>query len=105
MAWKNQGGGPWGGGGGGGPRGPWGSGPQPGGPTPPDLEDIIRRGQDRLRGVLPGGLGGKGGLLLVVALIAVWMLSGFYRVNTDEQGVVLRFGKFVQLTQDRKSVV
>jgi membrane protease subunit HflK len=32
-------------------------------------------------------------------LIAVWMLSGFYRVNTDEQGVVLRFGKFVQLTQ------
>jgi modulator of FtsH protease HflK len=100
MAWKNQGGGPWGGGGGGGgPRGPWGSGPQPGGPTPPDLEDLIRRSQDRLRGILPGGLGGKGGLLLVVALVAVWMLSGFYRVNTDEQGVVLRFGKFVQLTQ------
>jgi membrane protease subunit HflK len=99
MAWKNQGGGPWGGGGGGGPRGPWGSGPQSGGPTPPDLEDLIRRSQDRLRGILPGGLGGKGGLLLIVALVAVWMLSGFYRVNTDEQGVVLRFGKFVQLTQ------
>ena len=101
MAWKNQGGGPWGGGGsgGGGPRGPWGSGPQSGGPTPPDLEDLIRRSQDRLRGILPGGLGGKGGLLLIVALAAVWMLSGFYRVNTDEQGVVLRFGKFVQLTQ------
>jgi membrane protease subunit HflK len=101
MAWKNQGGGPWGGGGsgGGGPRGPWGSGPQSGGPTPPDLEDLIRRSQDRLRGILPGGLGGKGGVLLIVALVAVWMLSGFYRVNTDEQGVVLRFGKFVQLTQ------
>jgi membrane protease subunit HflK len=100
MAWKNQGGGPWGGGGGGGPRGPWGSGPQPGGgPTPPDLEDLIRRSQDRLRGVLPSGLGGHGGILLLVALVAVWMLSGFYRVNTDEQGVVLRFGKFVQLTQ------
>jgi len=100
MAWKNQGGGPWGGGGGGGgPRGPWGSGPQSGGPTPPDLEDLIRRSQDRLRGILPGGLGGKGGLLLIVALVAVWMLSGFYRVETDEQGVVLRFGKFVQLTQ------
>lgn len=101
MAWKNQGGGPWGGsgGGGGGPRGPWGSGPQSGGPTPPDLEDLIRRSQDRLRGVLPGGLGGRGGILLIVALVAVWMLSGFYRVNTDEQGVVLRFGKFVQLTQ------
>jgi len=101
MAWKNQGGGPWGGGGGGGggPRGPWGSGPQSGGPTPPDLEDLIRRSQDRLRGVLPGGFGGRGGILLIVALAAVWMLSGFYRVNTDEQGVVLRFGKFVQLTQ------
>jgi len=102
MAWKNQGGGPWGGGGsggGGGPRGPWGSGPQSGGPTPPDLEDLIRRSQDRLKSYLPGGLGGRGGVLLVVAVIAVWMLSGFYRVNTDEQGVVLRFGKFVYQTQ------
>ncbi len=99
MAWKNQGGGPWGGGGGGGPRGPWGSGPQSGGPTPPDLEDLIRRSQDRLRGVLPSGLGGHGGILLIVALVAVWMLSGFYRVEQDEQGVELRFGKFVALTQ------
>jgi modulator of FtsH protease HflK len=98
MPWKNQSGGPWGGGGGG-PRGPWGSGPQSGGPTPPDLEDLIRRSQDRLRSYLPGGLGGRGGVLVVLALIVVWMLSGFYRVNTDEQGVVLRFGKFVYLTQ------
>jgi membrane protease subunit HflK len=97
MPWKNQSGGPWGGGSG--PRGPWGSGPQSGGPTPPDLEDLIRRSQDRLRSYLPGGLGGRGGVLLVLALIIVWLLSGFYRVNTDEQGVVLRFGKFVYLTQ------
>jgi membrane protease subunit HflK len=97
MSWKNQGGGPWGGGGG--PRGPWGTGPQSGGPNPPDLEDLIRRSQERLRGMLPGGLGGRGGALLVVALIVVWMLSGFYRVGADEQGVVLRFGKFIQLTQ------
>jgi membrane protease subunit HflK len=97
MPWKNQSGGPWGGGGGG-PRGPWGSGPQSGGPTPPDLEDLIRRSQDRLRTFLPGGLGGRGGALVVLALIVVWLLSGFYRVNTDEQGVVLRFGKFVYTT-------
>ncbi len=98
MPWKNQSGGPWSGGG---PRGPWGSGPQPGGPKPPDFEDLIRRSQDRLRSVLPGAgnLGGRGGLLIVLALIAIWMLSGFYRVEPDEQGVVLRFGKFVQLTQ------
>ena len=45
MPWKNQGGGPWGSG----PKGPWGSGPQPVGPRPPDLEDFLRRGQDRLQ--------------------------------------------------------
>ncbi len=104
MSWKNQSGGPWGGGGsgGGGGRGPWGSGPQSGGPTPPDLEDLIRRGQDKLKSVLPGGggsLGGFGGLLIAVGLIAVWMLSGFYIIRADEQGVELRFGKISQLTQ------
>lgn len=101
MPWKNQSGGPWGGSGGGGPRGPWGSGPQPGGgSTPPDLEDLIRKGQEKLKSFLPGGsFGGWGGLLLVVAAIAIWMLSGFYRVQPNEQGVVLRFGKFTKLTQ------
>ncbi|QJP16441.1 FtsH protease activity modulator HflK [Starkeya sp. ORNL1] len=93
MSWKNQSGGPWGGGG---PRGPWGSGPQSSGPNPPDLEDLIRRGQDRLRTIMPGGFGSTKGIIVVVALVAVaWLLSGFYRVQPDEQGVVLRFGKFV----------
>ncbi len=101
MPWKNQSGGPWGSGGGGGPRGPWGSGPQPGGgATPPDLEELIRRSQDKLKSLLPGGsFGGWGGLLLVGAAVVFWMLSGFYRVQPDEQGVVLRFGKYTQLTQ------
>jgi membrane protease subunit HflK len=81
MPWTNQGGGgggPWGSGGG---RGPWGSGPQPSGSKPPDLEDMLRRGQDRLRRVLPGGnLGGKGFALLALAAIALWGFSGFFRV-------------------------
>lgn len=100
MSWKNQSGGPWGTGGG--PRGPWGSGPQQsgGGPTPPDLEDLVRRSQEKLKSFLPGGsFGGWGSLLIFLAAIALWMLSGFYRVQTDEEGVVLRFGKFTQLTQ------
>jgi len=95
MSWKNQSGGPWGSGGG--PRGPWGSGQQPGGgPTPPDLEELVRRGQDKIKNLLPGGsFGGWGTLLIVLGAIALWMLSGFYRVQTDEQGVVLRFGKYI----------
>jgi membrane protease subunit HflK len=100
MPWTNQGGGgggPWGSGGG---RGPWGSGPQSSGPKPPDLEEMLRRGQDRLKRVLPGGnLGGKGFALLALAAIALWGASGFFRVEPDELGVVLRFGKEVREVQ------
>src|SRR6516164_10663525 len=77
---------------GGGGKGPWGS-----GPTTPDLEEFLRRSQDRLRGVLPGGsLGGKGPGLILLAVIAIWGLSGFFRVDPDELGVVLRFGEYVR---------
>ncbi len=105
MPWSNQGGGPWGSGGGsGGGRGPWGQGPQQpgggggGGSTPPDLEELLRRSQDKLKKVLPGGnLGGPGFMLIlgVVAAIAlVW--ASMFRVQPDEFGIVLRFGKYVR---------
>jgi modulator of FtsH protease HflK len=98
MPWSNQGGGgPWGTGGGGGGKGPWGSGPQPSGSTPPDLEEFLRRSQDKLRSVLPGGnIGGKGFALIVLAAVVIWGFSGFFRVEPDEKGVILRFGKFVR---------
>ena len=107
MPWKSQGGngggnggGPWGGGssgGGGGGQGPWGRGPGgPGGPRPPDIDDLIRRGQDRVRSVLPSGMGGGLGIGLIIILLAgFWVATGLYRVNPGEQGVVLRFGKWV----------
>lgn len=104
MPWKSQGGGgsggPWGGGGsggsGGGPGGPWGGGPGGGGPRPPDFEDFIRKGQDRFKRMLPGGLGTGSGLAIVAAIVLMlWLFSGFYRVNPGEQGVVLQFGKWV----------
>jgi membrane protease subunit HflK len=97
MPWTNQGGGPWGSGG----KGPWSSGPQsPGGPKPPDLEEMLRRGQDRLRRVLPGGnLGGRGVALAVLAAVVLWGFSGFFKVEPDELGVVLRFGKEVREVQ------
>lgn len=95
MPWRNQGG--WQGGGNGG-RGPWGQGP--GGPQPPNLEDLLRKSQDRFRGVLPRLPGGGMGLLLVIgALVVIWFATGFYRVQPDEQGVVLRFGEWVKTTQ------
>ncbi|MBN9601955.1 MAG: FtsH protease activity modulator HflK [Afipia felis] len=96
MAWKNQGGSPWGPG----PKGPWGSGPQSQGPKPSDLEDLLRRGQDRLQHLLPGGhMSGMGIALIVIAGIAIWLLSGFFRVQPDELGAVLRFGKHVRTVQ------
>ncbi len=97
MPWSNQGGGgPWGSG----PKGPWGPGPQSSGPTPPDLEDFLRRSQERLRTVLPGGnLGGKGFAIIAAVAVVLWGLSGLFRVEPDELGVVLRFGKQVREVQ------
>jgi membrane protease subunit HflK len=96
MPWKNQGGGPWGSG----PKGPWGSGPQSVGPRPPDLEDLLRRGQDRLQQLLPGGyFSGIGIALILVGALVIWGLSGFFRVQSEELGVVLRFGKHVRTVQ------
>src|SRR5580658_5960453 len=95
MPWSNQPGGPWGSG----SRGPWGSGPQSQGPKPPDLEEFLRRSQDKLRGLLPGNLGGRGIALIALAAIAFWGFSGFFRVEPDELGVVLRFGQFVREVQ------
>ncbi|KQZ13974.1 MULTISPECIES: FtsH protease activity modulator HflK [unclassified Mesorhizobium] len=102
MPWNDKsggGGGPWGGGGGGGNnQGPWGQGPRgPSGPqgSPPDLEDIIRRGQDRLRQALPGGGGISPAMigLIVLVLLGLWAFKAVYTVQPDEVAVELRFGK------------
>ena len=94
MAWNNQGG-PWGGGN----KSPWGRGPGPsgsgGGNRPPDFEQMLKRGQDRMKNLLPGGFGsGRGLALIAVALIAIWAATGFYVVNPGQVGVNLIFGKF-----------
>jgi modulator of FtsH protease HflK len=101
MPWNTQGGGggPWGGG----PGGPWGGRPGGGGgQQPPDLEELLRRSQERVRNLLPGvggpGGGRKGALLVGLAVLGIWLASGFYRVQPEEQGVVLRFGKLDRVT-------
>jgi modulator of FtsH protease HflK len=108
MFWQSQGGGPWGSG----PRGggPWGGGnrgdgsgpgPRGRGPQPPDFEELLRRGQDRFRRVLPqGGFGGGRRWIAIVplAILALWLASGIYTVDPDEVGVVLRFGAYNRST-------
>ena len=71
------------------------------GPTPPDIEEIIRNFQNKINKILPGGTA-SGGRPIIIGLIIVgiiWIASGLYRVLPDEQGVVLRFGKFIKTTQ------
>jgi membrane protease subunit HflK len=105
MFWQSQGGGPWGTG----PRGggPWGGGngggpgPRGRGPQTPDFEELLRRGQDRFRRVLPqGGFGGRRWIALIaIAVVVLWMASGIYSVDPDEVGVVLRFGAYNRTTE------
>ncbi len=96
MAWDTQKGGPWGGGGGGGGQG---GGQGPGGGRPPDIEELLRKSQDKFKRFLPSGAGGgkRLSLLVLVALI-IWAATGFYKVQPGEQGVELLFGKFVKNT-------
>ncbi|XGA78937.1 FtsH protease activity modulator HflK [Halomonas sp. CH40] len=127
MAWNEPGGGnqhdPWssGGrrGGNGGNKGPenGNNGGNNGGGNnqgPPDLDEALKKFQDKLNTMLGGGgkkKGGSGqggggnkprntfalpGLLIVVGL-AIWAASGFYLVDQSERGVVLRFGKFQEV--------
>lgn len=105
MPWKSQGGGPWGGGGGGG-QGPWGN-PRPGGNgggggggnQPPDIEEMLRRSQEKFKGFMPsGGGGGKGLFLIGLVAVLIWLGTGFYRVQPGEQGVELMFGEYVKNT-------
>jgi membrane protease subunit HflK len=96
-----SGGGGWRGGNG----GPWGQGPRNTGSggrsNPPDLEELLRRSQDRLRRVFPGRRGGGGGInpiAIIAIVILVLGLVGYaaftFRVQPNELGVVLRFGEY-----------
>ena len=117
---ENGSGGPWGQGGGnrgsgnngGGDNGGNGGGrPPSGGGQGPDLDELVRKGQEQLR-VLMGGKGGGnnkngqpsggggagigfGGIgLIALAALGLWTFSSFYRVDTSEQSVELLFGKY-----------
>jgi membrane protease subunit HflK len=106
MPWNDNkgGGGGWNSGGGG--RGPWGQGPsgggRGGGPNirPPDLDEVFKRGRDWLRQMFPNRSPNSVVLALIGgAIFVLWLLTGVYTIQQTEQGVVLRFGKYVDLLQ------
>ncbi|MDA7568581.1 FtsH protease activity modulator HflK [Emcibacteraceae bacterium] len=100
MSWQNNGG----------DRGPWGQGPKKvggGGDGPPDIDELIRKGQDKFKNAFGGGGsggsgesigGGKGFSLILLGLAVFWLYNCFYIVNAGEEAVVLRFGKLVEKT-------
>ena len=122
MPWNNGGPSPWGSGGGNeGPNQPPPGGPPPGGPNrgrppggPPDLDQVIAQAQAFIRNLIGGGgngggrgpgsggpgftggffSSGRGLSILAMAAVALWVASGIYRIQPDEQGVILRFGAY-----------
>lgn len=97
MAWNEPGGGdkkdPWGGGSG-------------GNQGPPDLDEALKKLQEKLNGIFGGGSGGSnsGGnadiskhfiLVILLVIAAIWGAMGVYQVNEKDRAVVLRFGKYV----------
>jgi len=86
---------------------PWGSPPRGGngsgrgGQRPPSIDEIVEKIQKLINKLMPGGKssGGKPIIFGLILLVVIWAFSGLYRVLPDEQGVVLRFGKFTSTTQ------
>jgi membrane protease subunit HflK len=73
-----------------------------GGNRPPNIDDLANQFQDSLKKMFPGKKvpgGNRPFFLFGIIILGVWLASGFYRVLPDEQGVVLRFGKYVNQTQ------
>lgn len=103
MAWNQPGGN--------GSKDPWGN--QSGQQGPPDLDEVLkklkegigglfgRRGGGGSGGGIPPDFGISGGGVVVILLIALaaWGGWGFFIIEPQEQGVVLRFGKFVDIAQ------
>jgi membrane protease subunit HflK len=81
--------------------GPWGQKPG-GGSTPPDFEEFLRRGQEKIKQWMPGGgaggMGLRGLLALVLVGTVVWLLSGFYTIEPNEVGLNKIFGRYTGKT-------
>jgi membrane protease subunit HflK len=99
MAWNEPGGNK--------PKDPWGGGGNDG---PPDLDEALKKFNQWLGGIFGGGGGGGGGSgssnkpskgfsagaigLVAIVLAGLWAASGFYQIDAQERGIVLRLGKY-----------
>jgi len=104
-------------------KGPWGQAPRGNDPKnnkptpnqPDDIDEIIRKSQEKIKSIFSGG-GGGGGYggkksgkpplsgnkvagAMVAIVIGLWLASGIYTVDTKEVGVVLRFGEYIGTTK------
>jgi membrane protease subunit HflK len=97
MAWNEPGGGK--------DKDPWGSRNKQEGP--PDLDELVKKMQDKFGGMFGGRKGGgegrgegRGGSspfgigMIVIIILVGWILSGIYIVDPAERGVILQFGKY-----------
>ncbi len=87
------------------PRDPWGGNDQ----GPPDLDEALKKLQQRLSGLFGGSGGGRGGSggkasgaflgLIAAGALTVWALMGFYQLDQQERAIVLRFGEYAGTLQ------
>ena len=81
---------PWGSGG----NNPWGGGSS----NNMDFEDSIKKAKERFGNFKIGGP--RNFTILIIVAIIIWLVTGFYRVEPDEQGIELLFGKWNQTTTE-----
>jgi len=97
MSW-NDNDGPWG------PgdkdNNPWAKKPKRGSESNPNIEDLLKKGQDSFKKFFPKNEKGGGKTLWYIAggIFFLWLLTGIYTVQQDEQAAILRFGKWVRTT-------
>ncbi|MEO4045372.1 FtsH protease activity modulator HflK [Hoeflea sp. CAU 1731] len=72
--------------------GPWAGGTK----QRPDLEDVIRVAQDRLKQAMPGGNPRRIFIIAGLALVALGAWTSYYTVPSDSVAVVQRFGKYLK---------
>jgi membrane protease subunit HflK len=64
------------------------------------LEDVLRRWQRRVQRLWrPGSGRGSAIGVLVGLVVVVWLASGYYQVDSNDRGILQRFGRFVELDQ------